>query len=271
MSSGTSAPENAAAARAFGPVSITVADGVATVVVDHPPVNAMGREVLGGLEQAAAALRDDQDVRVIVLTGAGDKAFLAGADISEFQSNAAKENGVAEQARWALSVLDAWAALPQPVIAAVQAHAMGGGLEMALLCDLIVAGPKVKLGLPEVKLGLIPGGGGTQRLPRRIGAGPAKRMLYLGAAVDAQQALEMGLVDQVAAEGKVLEEAQALAARIAAMPRVAVQAIKKAMDADLRAGLEREQEQFKVAAASNDFKEGFSAFLEKRPPRFTHT
>lgn len=267
----TSTKASPAPAQAFGPVSIALSDGVATVLVDHPPVNAMGREVLGGLEQAAAALRDDQDVRVVVLTGGGTKAFFAGADISEFESHASKDGGMEANARWARSVLDAWAALPQPVIAAVQAHAMGGGLEVALLCDLIVVDPTVKLGLPEVKLGLIPGGGGTQRLPRRIGAGPAKMMMFLGTAVDAQRALEIGLVDQVSAEGNVLEEAQELAARIAAMPRVAVQAIKKAVDRDLSADLDHEQEQFKVAFSSNDFKEGFTAFLEKRPPRYTHT
>lgn len=270
MAPNTTHPSDTTAEQSSGPVTVTVADGVATVLVDHPPVNAMGRDVLGGLEQAAALLRDADDARAVVLTAGGTKAFFAGADISEFQALQAQDGAMARHSAWARSVLDAWAALPQPVIAAVQAHAMGGGLETALLCDLIVTEPTARFGLPEVKLGLIPGGGGTQRLPRRVGVGVAKQMLYLGSSVDAERALEIGLVDRVAAPGEVLAEARELAARIAALPRVAVQATKRAVDEDLAAGLAREREGFLAAFASEDFSEGYAAFLEKRAPRFVH-
>lgn len=255
----------------FGPVSVAVADdGVATVLVDHPPVNAMGREVLSGLERAAALLHDRADARAVVLTAAGAKAFFAGADIAEFQALQAQEDGMARHSAWARTVLDAFPALPQPVIAAVQAHAVGGGLEVALGCDLIVAEPGVRFGLPEVKLGLIPGGGGTQRLPRRVGLGVARQMLFLGSVIDAERALEIGLVDRIAAPGAVVAEARELAASIAALPRVAVQSIKRAIEADLGEPLARERELFLRAFASEDSTEGYAAFLEKRAPRFTH-
>jgi enoyl-CoA hydratase/carnithine racemase len=270
MASNMSSPSRAAAEQTFGPVTVTLADGVATVLVDDPPVNAMGRDVLSGLEGAAKHLRDDADARAVVLTAAGAKAFFAGADIAEFQALQAEEGAIDRHSAWARSVLDAWAALPQPVIAAVQAPAVGGGMEIALCCDLIVTEPTARFGLPEVKLGLIPGGGGTQRLPRRVGLGLARRMLYLGSVVDAQRALDAGLVDQIAAEGEVLAEAQALAARIAALPRVAIQATKRAVEHDLAAGLERERAAFLAAFASEDFSEGYAAFLEKRAPTFTH-
>ncbi|HEX5192987.1 MAG TPA: enoyl-CoA hydratase-related protein [Solirubrobacteraceae bacterium] len=254
----------------FGPVTVTSGEGVATVLVDHPPVNAMGRDVLSGLEQAIALLHGRTEVRAVVLAAAGTKAFFAGADIAEFQALQAQEGAMSRRSAWARSVLDGFPALRQPVIAAVQAHAVGGGLEIALACDLIVAEPTVRFGLPEVKLGLIPGGGGTQRLPRRVGVGVAREMLFLGSVIDAERALDVGLVDRLAAPGAVLGEAQELAARIAALPRVAVQCIKRAVDDDLAAGLERERALFLEAFGSEDFSEGYAAFLEKREPRFTH-
>jgi enoyl-CoA hydratase/carnithine racemase len=271
MATNSTTPSETTAQQIFGPVTVTVSDGVATVLVDSPPVNAMGQEVLSGLEQAAGFLRDTQDARVAILTAAGTKAFFAGADIAEFQALQAQEGAIDRHSAWARSVLDSYAVLPQPVIAAVQAHAVGGGLEIALICDLIVTEPTARFGLPEVKLGLIPGGGGTQRLPRRVGLGVARQMLYLGSVVDAQRALEIGLVDRIAAPGEVLAEASDLARKIAALPRVAIQATKRAIGEDLTDGLDRERSCFLEAFGSEDFSEGYQAFLSKRAPRFSHT
>lgn len=257
-------------ASTYGPVRVDLADGVATVVVDSPPVNAMGLDVLTGLEQAAAQLAADDEVRVIVLTGGGTKAFMAGADIKAFDEIRSRPNGMEEHSAWAGSVLAAWAALPQPVVAAVQSHAVGGGLEIALTADVIIVEPTVKLGLPEVKLGLIPGGGGTQRLGLRVGRARAFRMMVTGSVVGAEEALQIGLVDQVSNAGSVLEEAQHLATTIAAMPRVAVQAVKRLTSPELDEAVLRERAVFLEVAAAEDFSEGLAAFSEKRTPVFTH-
>jgi enoyl-CoA hydratase/carnithine racemase len=264
------ASASAVRTESFGPVHLELADGVATVLVDSPPVNAMGRAVLGGLESAARRIASSEDVRAVVLTGGGTKAFMAGADISEFEELRAAPDGMERQSQWAGGVLRAWADLPQPVIAAVQASAVGGGLEIALTADLIVTEPRAKFGLPEVRLGLIPGGGGTQRLPLRVGTAAARRLMYLAEIVDATRAAELGLVDVVSEPGAVLAEARELAASIAAMPRVAVQAIKAASRPELGQGLDEERRLFLQSAASEDFVEGFTAFAEKRAPRFRH-
>jgi enoyl-CoA hydratase/carnithine racemase len=253
-----------------GPVQWEVADGVCTVVVDSPPVNAMGRAVIEGLGCAAESLASP-DVRCVVVTGAGKKAFLAGADIGEFERLRAEPGAMEAHSGRARAVFDAWAALPQPVIAGVQASAVGGGLEFALLCDLLVADPAARFGLPEVKLGLIPGGGGTQRLPRRIGVAAAAELLYLGSTVDATRARELGLVNRVSEPGAALELAREWAARIAALPRVAISCVKRAIHVAVPpADLDRERELFLEAFDSEDFAEGYAAFLEKRPPRFVH-
>jgi enoyl-CoA hydratase/carnithine racemase len=257
------------------PVTIARADGTATVTVDSPPVNAMGRAVIDALAAAAEELAGDADTRAVVLTGAGAHAFMAGADITEFdQLLAGRAEALDEFLDAAAATIAGWATLPQPVIAAAHANAIGGGLEMALACDLIVLDPGARVGLPEVKLGLIPGGGGTQRLTRRIGAAAAKRMMMLGTLLDAEQALACGIVDAVAPAGAALDTAARLAARLAANPAVAVQAIKHAVDAAeadrLSDGLAAERTAFLEAFRSNDFQEGYTAFLEKRKPVFSH-
>jgi enoyl-CoA hydratase/carnithine racemase len=265
---------DAATVDHFGPVSVTQADGVATVLVDSPPVNAMGEAVLQGLRAAAEVVSAAaRDVRAVVLTGGGSKAFMAGADISEFSDLAADPDGMRRHSVAARATFDAWQALPHPLIAAVQASAVGGGLEIALVCDLIVADPTARFGLPEVKLGLIPGGGGTLRLPDRIGVAAAKELLLLGSVVDAERAATLGLINRVSAPGQALFEARALAERIAALPWVAVSSVKRAVDGglDVLTGrLNREREIFLETATSADFTEGFTAFLEKRKPHYTH-
>jgi enoyl-CoA hydratase/carnithine racemase len=256
------------------PVTVAIADGVATVTVDSPPVNAMGVAVLTGLRAVAERLAGNRAARAVVLTGAGTKAFIAGADITEFAEILARPDGMRQHAELSRSMFQAWQELPQPLIAAVQASAIGGGLEFALACDLIVADEVASFGLPEVKLGIIPGAGGTQRLPARIGLSAAKEMMLLGSTIDADRALRLGLINRLAANGKTLEVAQGLATQIAARPWMAVAGIKRAADAAnafLDAGLNRELEIFLEVAKSDDFAEGFSAFLEKRKPRFSHT
>ncbi|WP_162799299.1 enoyl-CoA hydratase-related protein [Nocardioides sp. 616] len=253
-----------------GPVSVTIEDGVAVVLVDSPPVNAMGKAVLEGLGEVAARLHKDESVRVVVLTGGGTKAFMAGADISEFEQLRAAPGGMEKHSAWAGGVLAAWADLPQPVIAAVQASAVGGGLEIALTADIILSEPTAKFGLPEVKLGLIPGGGGTQRLPRRIGAQVAMELMFLGSVIDAARAEQLGLVNRLSEPGSVVEDARAMARKIAGHPRIAVQALKRATHEDLSAALVTEREIFLEVTQSEDFREGFSAFVEKRAPQFSH-
>jgi len=255
-------------------VAVAVADGVALVTVDNPPVNALSNTVLDALAAVAEQLAADDGVRTVVLTGAGDKAFLAGADLDEFgralqaRDQAWIEDHTARSSR----ALAAWDALPQPVVAAVQASAMGGGLEVALTADLLVADPQARFGLPEVRLGLMPGAGGTQRLPRRIGTGPALDLALSGSAIDAERALALGLITRIAAPGAALDEARALAARLAALSVTAVRAIKANVRAatgrDLAAGLAAEHDAFLEVFASADAREGVRAFTEKRPPHF---
>lgn len=255
------------------PVKVTARAGVALVTIDNPPVNALNAAVWCGLEQAA---RDcaRPGVRVIVMTGTGERAFVAGADIKEFEQIRSTPGGADERLALAHEVFGAWAALPQPVIAAVQSPAIGGGLELALLCDLIVADPSASFGLPEVKLGLIAGAGGNTRLAQRVGPGQAKLLGMLGDSIDAERALQIGLVDQVAAAGNVIGEALQLAEEIASRPAVAVQMVKRAINSSLGAetqkGLDMEMAAYKAARGTHDAEEGVRAFLDRREPRFRH-
>jgi enoyl-CoA hydratase/carnithine racemase len=253
-----------------GSVRVERSDGVAVVTVDNPPVNALPDAVLEALGQTAAELAGDRSVRAVVLTGAGDKTFMAGADLAEFQRLLDGHGSIEEHVALTRRTLERLEALPQPVVAAVQAAAMGGGLEVALVCDLIVADPGARLGLPEVRLGLMPGAGGTQRLPRRIGPGAARELLLLGRAIDAEEAHRLGLVNRVSAPGAALAESLELATRLAALPARAVASIKQVLGAEEAAGLDREREAFLELFRSDDAREGVAAFVEKRPPEFTH-
>jgi enoyl-CoA hydratase/carnithine racemase len=222
--------------------------------------------VLEGLAAAAADLASRDGVRAAVLTGAGDRAFMAGADLEELgrllDGSVSREEYTARVG----AVLTAWEQLPQPTVAAVQAAAVGGGLEVALVCDLIVADPGARFGLPEVRLGLIPGAGGTQRLPRRIPPARAKELLLLGGTIDAAEAQRLGLVNRVSAPGEALLAARELAERLASLPALATRAVKQAIGA----GAGREGELFRELLGSADAREGVAAFLEGREPRFTH-
>ena len=240
----------------------------ALVAVDRPKaLNALNREILEGLAVVFEELAGDPEVTGIVLTGAGRKAFVAGADIAELQ--ALTSESALRFARRGQEVMRAIEGTEKPVIAAIGGYALGGGLELALACHLRVAGPKAKFGLPEVKLGVIPGYGGTQRLPRLIGRGRALRMILTGDPVGSDEALAAGLVDAV--HDDAVEGAAALLDRVLANGPLAVRNALLAVDAGLSGledGLLAEASLFSSLAGTDDMREGVGAFLEKRPPQF---
>lgn len=254
-------------------VRVERGDGIAVVTIDNPPVNALDEATLEALGAAAAEVAEDREVRAVVLTGAGGKALAAGADLNELKEALGNRAEMEHHVGITRPVFAAWWGIEVPVIAAVDGSAAGGGLEFALACDLIVANREAKLGFPEARLGLIPGAGGTQRLPRRVGAATALRLLALGKLVDAETAQRLGLVD-VVAEGPALAEAESLAAKLAAMPGEAVRGAKRAVriaaELPLEQGLDAERELFLDLAMTADAAEGAAAFLERRPAEFRH-
>jgi len=242
---------------------------VATLTLDRPKaLNALDPVTLDSLAGALREVAADAQIRAVVLTGAGDKAFCAGADIGAMSAMTAADGHA--YARLGHGVAAAIEALPVPVVAAVNGVALGGGLELVLACDLVVASERARLGQPEIGLGLIPGFGGTQRLVRRVGLGRARELIYLGTLVPAPEAHRIGLVDRVVPPEEVGSAAAALAAELAAKPPVALRQAKRATavaaDADLATGCRYEVEAFAVTFASEDRVEGTRAFVEKRPP-----
>ncbi|MQA85461.1 MAG: enoyl-CoA hydratase [Streptosporangiales bacterium] len=246
-------------------------DAVAVVTLDNPPLNLLTMALRAQLTELAGDLAHDDAVRAVVLAGAGGKAFSAGSDVREFPTD--PEAG-RERSRLEHRCYDALAGLPQPVVAALHGHVLGGGLELALACDLRVAEATARLGLPEVHLGVFPAGGGTQRLPRAVGAGRAKELMFLGATLDAAEAARIGLVNRVVDAGQARDAAIALAEQIAGRPAGAVRAIKTAVDSGLadgpRAGAETEGRLIAQVFGSYDAREGVAALLDKREPRFEH-
>ncbi len=243
---------------------------VAVLTVDRPEKrNALNAAVRRELIAALDELRGDAEVRVLVLTGAGEKAFVAGADIGEFAERTPLEQRAAMTGR---RVFDEIAAYPKPVIAMIHGLALGGGCELALACDLRIAADTAKLGQPEINLGIIPGGGGTQRLPRVVGTGQAMRLVLTGEIIDAAEALRIGLVDLLhpAAElrARTLELARTMAAKSPVALQMAKSAVRAAAEMPLAAGLAYETELFATCFASEDKREGVAAFLEKRPAEF---
>ncbi|MDP6560613.1 MAG: enoyl-CoA hydratase [Candidatus Binatia bacterium] len=229
--------------------------------------NAMRHEV----ETALQDLTNDPKQKAVIVTG-GEEVFCAGADIGEILEASTAELTY-KHAREFQLLFDQIEALPQPVIAAVAGYALGGGCELALACDFRIASEGTRFGLPEIKIGAFPGGGGTQRLPRLIGTSKAKEMILTGDMIGVEEALACGLVMKVVPKGKLLEEAEGLATKLAALPRLAMEAskrvINKGIEIDLGSGLEMEARSFGNLATSHDLKEGTQAFLEKRKPNFT--
>ncbi len=252
----------------------TEQDGaVAVVTIDHPPVNALSAPLLEELEAELERLDADDGVRAIVLKGAGERAFVAGADISEFPSlrEAASEDGGSARGIQKLGAhMDA---ARTPFIAAIHGFCLGGGLELAMCCDIRVAAEGAQLGQPEIKLGLIPGGGGTQRLPRLVGLGRALLLNLTGDFIDARTAYEWGLVEKVVPREELLDAALEIARSVAARSPHSVAVLRElartTRDLPLEEGLRREASAFQQCLESADGAEGVAAFLEKREPQFT--
>jgi len=243
-------------------------DGVAQLTLHRPPMNALSAALLGELAAAAGRLADDPTVKAVVVTG-GEKAFAAGADIEEFgDQSSARRIGAAFRAAF-----DAVAAIPRPVVAAIRGYALGGGLELALACDLRVAGTGARLGQPEILLGIIPGAGGTQRLPRLVGPARAKDLVWSGRQVRADEALAIGLVDRVVDDDEVVDAASRWAGQLAkgavAAMGLAKTAIDRGLDGSLAAGLDLEADAFVEAFGTDDAATGIESFRRQGPGKAT--
>ncbi|MBW6438980.1 enoyl-CoA hydratase/isomerase family protein [Actinoplanes hulinensis] len=251
-------------------VRLEVADGIGTIRLERPPVNALNTRVQEELRVAAQAAAGDDQVRAVVVHGAG-KHFAAGADITEFTTVTYQEMVV--RAGALSSAFDAVAQIPKPVVAAITGYALGGGCELALACDWRVIAEDAKLGQPEIKLGIIPGAGGTQRLARLVGPARAKDLIFSGRMVDSDEALRIGLADRVVPADQVYATAVDLVRQYTTGPALALRAAKQAVDGglsvDLAAGLALESHLFAGLFATGDRVEGTTAFVEKRAPKFT--
>lgn len=250
---------------------LEIKNKTAYITVNRPDkLNALNTSVLDELAKILDELKDDERVRGIILTGAGEKAFVAGADIKEFQEFSSDE-------AWQLSksgqeeVMDELYTYPKPVIAAINGFALGGGLELAMACHLRVASEQAKMGLPEVSLGIIPGYGGTQRLPQLVGRGKALEMIMTGDMIDAQDALQWGLVNHVVPPEELISTCETLLGKMYQRSQTAIAAAIRTVNIGLmepKKGYEEEMDGFADAFDTPDFKEGTAAFLEKRKPNF---
>lgn len=252
-------------------VKVAVEDRLAVVTIDHPPVNALNRQTLQELGQAIDAIGMEAAIKVVIITGGGSLAFVAGADIKEVSQITAPQQAQ-DMAALGHAVFLKIQRLSKPVIAAINGVCLGGGLELAMSCHLRVSGDRVRFGQPEVSIGIIPGWGGTQRLPRLIGKGKATEWILTGDIYAAQEAHRLGLVNLVVPQDQALKAAKDLARKIAGKGGVAIAqallAIEEGMDLPLDQGLAKEAQAFVKVSESADSREGVRAFLEKRQPQF---
>lgn len=254
------------------PVLFTRDGGVGTLTINRPTsLNALNAATLKAIAEHLAAVAEDRELRCLIVTGAGEKAFVAGADISEMVAmDEAAGRAFAEAGQRAFAALEA---LSIPAIAAVNGFALGGGCELAMACDFIYASTKAKFGQPEIKLGVIPGFGGTQRLLRRVGNAMARELTYTGKMIDAQEALRIGLVNAVYEPAELLGKAQETAKTIATLAPFAMAEAKRVLlegeDALLGGAIAREADAFGRCFKTSDQTEGMRAFLDKRPAKFT--
>jgi len=246
-------------------------DGVALVTINRPKaLNSLNEPLLAALREFLHGAQSDVSVRVIILTGAGEKAFVAGGDIAVMQPlDALAARDMALKAQTVFNTIEA---CPKPVIAAINGYALGGGCELAMACDIRIASDTAKLGQPEINLGIIPGWQGTQRLPRLVGKGKAKELIFTGNMVSAEEACRIGLVNQVVPAAELIESARAMAGQIAGKSLAALRLAKEAIDNGLEMELARacryEADLFGLCFSTADQKEGMGAFLEKRKPQF---
>jgi enoyl-CoA hydratase len=245
---------------------------IAHLTLNNPPMNLISDDLLAELDSALAILENTEpgDVRVVVVTGSGERAFSAGSDVKAF----AAHRGAAGRSQFEReeAVTKRLADLPMPTIAAIEANALGGGLELALACDIRVASERASLGLPEVRLGVTPGAGGTQRLPRAVGVARAKELAITGRIIDAREAERIGLVSRVVPAGRSRAAADEIAAEIAQRGPIAVREVKRlidrSVDVDIEAGLAAEIDASERVFNSEDMLEGARAFFAKRPPEY---
>lgn len=259
---------------AYENIIFQVDAGIATITFNRPKaLNALNSALLGEFSQALDEVAADENIRVLVLTGAGDKAFVAGADINELA--ACNPLSAKNFSRKGHTIIGKLQELPIAVIAAVNGFALGGGTEIAIACDFIYASENARFGQPEINLGVIPGFGGTQRLPRLIGPNKARELIFTGKMISAAEAEKMGLVNRVVPQDQLMAEVAKTAGEIAAKGRhslrSAKQAINYGLNADLATGIHIEIEAFGLCYGSSDAKEGTSAFLEKRKANFKGT
>jgi enoyl-CoA hydratase len=244
--------------------------GVALITINRPDkLNALNTKVHEEGVAALESLRNDEEIRVVVITGAGEKSFIAGADISEFAGQTPVTQRAVFQNKTLFNSIDTF---PKPVIAMINGFCLGGGCELSLACDIRTASENARFGQPEINLGIIPGGGGTQRLTRLIGEGKSMELILTGDMIDAATALELGLVNHVYSAEELEEQTMKLAGKIATKSPIALQmakeSVKTAARANLDEGLKREIDLFAITFSSEDKEEGVAAFLEKRKPEF---
>ncbi len=253
-----------------------IEDRIATVTIDHPPVNSFNRQVVTELSEAIDELLANDEVKAIVITGGGTNAFVAGADIPEIKASLEQPGEDFSSAREFLEkgqqLFLKIERATKPIIAAINGFALGGGLELAMACHMRVCSDRARLGQPEINLGIIPGWGGTQRLPRIVGKGKAIELILTGDMITAQEAYRLNLVNKVVPAGAVLKEARDLARKIVSKSKfpiaAALRAIEQGTALPIEEGLRVEAEQFVGLAATEDIREGINAFLEKRQPQF---
>jgi enoyl-CoA hydratase len=251
-----------------------VADKIAVLTIDHPPVNSFNSQVVTELEGAIDELLADDEVKAVIITGGGTNAFVAGADIPEIRDlfESADEAAAAEFGERGHRTFFKIERSPKPVIAAINGFCLGGGLELAMACHMRICSDRARLGQPEINLGIIPGWGGTQRLPRLVGKGKAIEMILTGDMITAQEAYRIGLVNKVVPAGAVLKEAQGLARKIVSKSKfpaaAALQAISQGLEVTIDEGLKIETQEFGKLTDTEDAREGVSAFLEKRQAQF---
>ncbi|CAM1350852.1 MULTISPECIES: enoyl-CoA hydratase/isomerase family protein [Tenacibaculum] len=255
----------------FENILIEQSNGLATITINRPKkLNALNKKTIEELHDAFETLEDDSSTKVIIITGSGEKAFVAGADISEFAHFSVEEGGsLAKKGQEML--FDFVENLSTPVIAAVNGFALGGGLELAMSCHFRIASDNAKMGLPEVSLGVIPGYGGTQRLPQLVGKGKAMELIMTAGMIDANEAKDCGLVNHITTTEELLPLAEKLASKIMRNSSVAISAAIKAVNDNFKDGIngfESEISEFGNCFGTEDFKEGTTAFLEKRKPNF---